>query len=301
MEKYYKSSMNDRNKRCGKAGGRKRRRRKGVLRVRGIAAVTFLLILVTTFWAVVMETGNAEVFGNLTLSNIIYTARNENDTTNIVAGKTKDTKSLSSHIIEAEGLSQDKIPTGCEAVTTVAALRYWKIDITADRFIDKFLPKENFITKNGVIYGADPHKAFAGDPYGSGLGCFSEVIVSSCIRMKSAGIAGMKNLVIENISGTEPDDLEMYIANDIPVIFWATVDMKAPYDGMKYKLHDNSTYMWKSGEHCMLLIGYDSENYFFLDPLKDGKMVSYGKTLVKARYEQMGKQAVAIYKSDVLY
>ena len=53
---------------------------------------------------------------------------------------------------------------------------------------------------------------------------------------------------------------------------------------------------WLANEHCLVLIGYDSSNYYIADPLKDG-ITSYERSLVETRYNQMGKQAVVIYKN----
>lgn len=203
------------------------------------------------------------------------------------------------HMIETEGLSQAGIPTGCESVTTVMALRYQGVDITVEEFIDIFLPKENFYKKDGVIYGANPHEAFAGSPYETGsLGCFSEVIEDSLRTMKEWGIEGTENMVIRNITGAGMEELEDYIAKDIPVICWVTIDMKEPSDGMEYRLTTGGSYTWIAGEHCMLLVGYDGNFYYFRDPLSDGMLVSYEKRLVQARYEAMGKEAVVIYNGE---
>lgn len=203
------------------------------------------------------------------------------------------------HFIEVEGISQAGIPTGCEAVTAVTALRYWNVDITAEEFIEMFLPKENFYKEDGVIYGANPHEAFAGNPYESGsLGCFSEVIEASLNSMKYCGFEGMENMVIQNITGTDMEDLEGYLVKDIPVICWVTIDMKEPGEGMEYRLTTGGSYTWIAGEHCMLLAGYDENYYYFCDPLSEGMLVSYEKVLVKERYEQMGKEAVVIYDGE---
>lgn len=182
----------------------------------------------------------------------------------------------------------------------MAALRYYGIHITAETFIDFFLPKESFYQKNGVIYGPNPHKIFAGSPYEAGsLGCFSEVITTALQSMKSSGAYAMEDMTIMNITGTDMDALEGYLAKDIPVICWVTIDMKKPVAGMKYRLTTGGDYTWMKYEHCMLLVGYDDACYYFRDSLSDGRQVAYQKQLVKARYEAMGKEAVIILKKQL--
>ncbi len=45
----------------------------------------------------------------------------------------------------------------------------------------------------------------------------------------------------------------------------------------------------------MLLMGFDENYYYFCDPLSQGAVVSYEKSLVEQRYEEMGRQAVVVY------
>lgn len=280
---------------AGRRAARRRVRRTGrvlqakrIKRVQRIKRVILTAIFLLAFGTIFLKIKSMIKSGEIELP--------EYDGIHIMEKKAKTEGVPAKHLISVKGLSQEKIPTGCESVAAVTALCYWNVNITAEKFINSYLPKEDFYRKNGGIYGPDPHRAFAGDPYSSGLGCFSEVIVTALSKMKNQNMQGMQGLTIKNVSGTECGELEKYIAKDIPVVFWATINMRAPSDGMKYKLSDNSTYTWKAGEHCLLLIGYDRENYFFCDPLQGGAVVSYGKTLVKTRYEQMGKQAVVMYR-----
>ena len=53
------------------------------------------------------------------------------------------------------------------------------------------------------------------------------------------------------------------------------------------------TYTWLANEHCLVLMGYDNENYYFSDPYK-GAVVKYKKALCQSRYQAFGQQALAI-------
>lgn len=206
-----------------------------------------------------------------------------------------------SNIISLQGISQDGIPTGCESVSTVAVLQHLGIDITANKFIDKFLPCEKFYKKEGMVYGADPDEAFAGDPYETAsLGCYPNVILKALNKMKKSGYPGMNNLTFKNVSGTDLETLAtQYIANQIPVIIWVTINMKPSYEGMQYCLEDGSLYTWTAPEHCVVLCGYDDDSYYIMDPLENGKTVAYPKTLVEQRYHELSKYALVI-SSDSL-
>lgn len=200
------------------------------------------------------------------------------------------------HLIAMNGLSQEGIPTGCEAVSTVTVLQYFGISITPEAFIDGYLPTEEFYYKNDVLYGPNPSSAFCGSPYESGsLGCFPPVCAQAVSAMKEDGYPGCDMLQVQSLLGRSLTDLSReYIARDIPVLIWVTIDMEPSSSGMTYCLADGSSYTWQAGEHCMVLCGSDSRFYYLKDPLSDGKTVAFRKDLVQQRYRELGQQALVI-------
>ncbi len=213
-----------------------------------------------------------------------------------IASESSDTNA-NEKLISMEGLSQDGIPTGCEAVSTVALLQHLGIDISIEEFINTFLPCQSFYRQDGLLYGPDPNEYFAGNPYeSSSLGCYPDVILKALRAMKYTGYPGMENLNFKNVSGTDLDTLvELYIDQDLPVLLWVSIDMKEPYEGMKYYLADGSLYTWTAQEHCTVLCGYDNTNYYLMDPLKGGEIVGYSRKLVETRYDQMQRNAVVVF------
>ena len=188
-------------------------------------------------------------------------------------------------------------PTGCESVSAVMALRHLGVDISVDTFIDDCLdigaPPHY---EDGIRYGCDPYEAFPGDPRSSkGYGCFSPVIERACIRA-----VGTQPYTVERLSGLTLDDLCIrYIKNGIPVIVWATIDMTAPSPGSTWIVRETGrTIQWMTPMHCLLLVGYDDENYYFNDPWRDAA-VAYSRTDSAAAYDGFGRQAVVIYPADV--
>ena len=89
--------------------------------------------------------------------------------------------------------------------------------------------------------------------------------------------------------------LREYIDNDKPVIFWASIDLKETYSGPEWILTDSGErFLWRSNEHCMLLVGYDEENYYFNDPWHDHGVIGYERKLVERRHEEQYEMAVSI-------
>ena len=193
-------------------------------------------------------------------------------------------------IIELDFISQADYPTGCESVTACMALRYMGYDISVDTFIDEYLEKHEISVRNGITYGEDPYKYFIGNPRSrGGYGCFSPVIENTLIK-----IAGSD--AVHNLGGRSIDSIiENYVSNGIPVIMWATIDMGEMSPGNSWYISRiNQIYTWLGGEHCLLLAGFDEDNYYFYDP-QEG-LVAYGKDVVKKRYMEMGGQALALVK-----
>ncbi|MEE1086986.1 MAG: C39 family peptidase [Schaedlerella sp.] len=208
------------------------------------------------------------------------------------------TTSSSKHIIPLHGLSQKDFPTGCESVSTVCVLQYYGIDINVHQFIKDFLPCDTFYWKNGILYGPNPHEFFVGNPYKkASLGCYADVIMKALNKLKRKGISGIGKLSFQKISHATLEQLKQdYINKQIPVILWVTIQMKESFDGMQYHLEDGTLYTWKAQEHCIVLCGYDEENYYIMDPLADGKIVGYQKESVEKRYREMGMLGIVIYK-----
>lgn len=211
------------------------------------------------------------------------------NTTTVISGE---------YVINMEGYNQDTIPTGCESVSAAVVLNYLGIQISPDEFIDRFLPKQEFYMIGEDLYGANPEENFVGNPYVTGsLGCFPPVIIDAVNRLKESGYAQSENITAEELEAVSLEEMcQKYIAKDIPVLVWTTVYMSEPKQGRTYYLEDGTEYTWKSGEHCMVLCGYNESYYYFKDSLSNGETVRYEKNLAERRYYQMGERAMIIMR-----
>lgn len=192
----------------------------------------------------------------------------------------------------------EKWPTGCESVSAVMCLQYWGFDITVDEFIEKYLEKVAFEKRDGELYGADPRKYFAGSPYDpDSFGCYAPVILDAFHRVSKDYIDPEKEeLVCRDLTGVPMDHIiKDCIDRDVPVVFWASIDLKETIVGPEWKLLDSGeTFTWISNEHCMLLVGYDELCYYFNDPWHDHGVIGYEKKLVEKRHKEQYEMAVAM-------
>lgn len=204
------------------------------------------------------------------------------------------------YIIDVPYINQEEYPTGCESVSTTMVLNYWGIDCPVDFFLSTCLKSAELetVTENGreVLYGESPYEYFIGNPYDSdGLGCYAPVIVEALNYLFADD-----QYVALDVSGLSLEQLtQTYILNDIPVIIWATIGMKPSYSSLSWKLKaSGETFNWISGEHCLVLTGFNEHSYLFNDPSGENGTSQYLKGLVTRRYTELGMQAVVIVPND---
>ncbi len=181
--------------------------------------------------------------------------------------------------------------TGCESVTAVMLLQYLGCDISIYDFIDNYLEKEPFTERDGVLYGPSPYEKFVGDPYDrEAMGCYAPVIQKAMQRVLGDGYR-----VLDETGSDIEYLLRSYIDRDMPVVLWATIDLRDIIVGPSWTLRDSGeSFTWLSNEHCMLLVGYDDEHYIFNDPWNNNGIVAYDKATVEDRYIKQHRQAVTV-------
>lgn len=187
-------------------------------------------------------------------------------------------------------------PNGCESVSTVMALQYLGIDVDIDSFIDFYLDRGVTPVVGGI--GPDPDVVYCGDPRStSGWGCNSPVIIKALDKF-----VNVTQYEVSHFYGKSLDYLcTTYIDNDIPVIIWATVgmiDSSASSYYASWSTNDGKQISYNRKLHCLLLVGYDEEYYYFNDPMHmnaDGtKFTGYSKSSVEKAYEILNKQSIII-------
>ena len=182
-------------------------------------------------------------------------------------------------------------PTGCESVSAVMLLQFLGVDITVDEFIEKYLEKQDFEKRDGEMFGPDPRKYFCGSPYDEdSFGCYASVIAGAMKRVLGGAYT------VKDESGTDTAELiRRYIDKGMPVVYWACINMREPVIGPQWKLMDTGQiFTWVSNEHCMLLVGYDGEGYYFNDPYNNNGLIHYPKEVVEERHRAQHMQAVGV-------
>lgn len=212
-----------------------------------------------------------------------------------------------SHLIDAPHIKQNPgWPTGCEIVTATMAVQYIGLNASvADLVAHMPTGPYPYIVPNVERKGANPWKVFPGDPKGTGYGAFSPVIEKTLNSYLSA--SGSNYKAIRLMGYTIEQLCTDYIDKDIPIIFYATnqtsdsakEQLKPSYPGTSWTDYETGEYFtWCAMEHCLLLVGYDENYYYFNDPGRSAKSVKYTRASVEASYRSVLSQAVAIVPKD---
>ncbi len=199
-------------------------------------------------------------------------------------------------------LKQLELKAGCEVYACTVTLQYLGYDIDEFEFADKYLISSPITyDANFQRYGPDMNSAYAGDVYTIyGYGVNSPAMAKSMNKYLRTTDTDKKAVALKNVP---LDELcEKYVINNIPVMVWATTYMHEPYvkaDWIIDYVDENAdsnigdTEQWCQNEHCLALIGFDKEYYYFCDSVS-GEISHYEKEVTNERYNQLGAQAIVV-------
>ena len=193
-----------------------------------------------------------------------------------------------------------ELPVGCEPTCAASVLQMLGFESDKLDFTDNYLGWDDDFTydKHKQSHGPDPRKVFAGNPYKWGYGCTSEVLAESMNRFfaEHAGSSISYNAMAldEDLNSA---DIEKLLDEGVPIIVWATIDMKQLNYRKPSEWYINGTsekYIWYGNSHTLVLCGYDTNCYYFMDPNDKKDITAYLKTAFLNRFEDNGFQAVIV-------
>ena len=200
----------------------------------------------------------------------------------------------------SEVIPQVEFKAGCETYACTMMLQTLGYDMDEYRFLENYLEIHPvYYGDDGNRYGPDMYSGQAGDIYG-GWGVYSPAM-AKYINHYFDDIGETKRAVA--LEGVPLRELcEKYVANDTPVMVWATTWLMEPYEkdswivdyvdeNAKYEIGD--TFTWLQNEHCMVLVGYDDENYYLMDSCA-GEISEFDRETTEERYSQIGMQAIVV-------
>ena len=256
--------------------------------------ILILLIIITASGGSVTNSGSAKSSGQSSELPTSAAAASEAPTEKYQKG--------TSYMIEGvPTIQQSGLSAGCETYACTMLLQYLGYDMDEYEFADNYLicSLTSWSDDGTIHYGPDMHSAMAGTAY-AGFGIYAPAMAKSMNNYLKAVNSTQKATALEGVS---LDDLcRQYIDNDIPVMVWATTWMEEPEVGSTWVVDfvdENATAQigdtveWMEHEHCLVLIGYDKENYYFADSYK-GAVSCFEKGLSQDRYEKIGTMAIVV-------
>ncbi|WP_052345832.1 C39 family peptidase [Paucisalibacillus sp. EB02] len=189
-------------------------------------------------------------------------------------------------------MQKPELPNGCEVTTLASVLHYYGYEVEKTVLADDYLPKVPFEVNDGKLYGANPNKAYAGDPRSKNQGFYSYVPPIMETANKYFGdVNGIHKP--HDLTGTTPEKLLEYIREGIPVIVWTTINQKDPlfdYSWIIRGTKDSINVIRNS--HTVVLTGYSETEVYVMDPLKGN--IAYPKERFFEIYEKAGSHAMVI-------
>lgn len=188
-----------------------------------------------------------------------------------------------------------ELPTGCEVTALAVLLQSLGYDANPVALARHYLPMQEFYISDGLCFGADPDKAFAGSPFtADSYGAYSGAIEETANAYLTYKGSALRARAYQSC------DFELFsdtVKDGKPVLIWVTIDLKESTVSDSWFTLEGEQVCWRSNEHCMVLVTIDEQNGTVLcaDPLKDTEeLCEYELSLFTERFYEMGAQGLII-------
>ena len=189
-----------------------------------------------------------------------------------------------------------ELPNGCEITSLTMLLRYLGFDA------DKLTMAEDYLPRSEKFYGADPELEFMGDPAQSsgescGFYCFEGPIIQAAESYLAAQ-GQAEAWQVTDITGVDAQGLAEQLAAGNPVLVWATIDFKEVRESTKWSWTTAAgrDYTPLVDVHCLVLTGYEGNQFYLSDPLETYESVRQQKFM--EIFTAMGSRAVVITRRE---
>ena len=177
-----------------------------------------------------------------------------------------------------------KYPTGCESVGLYILLKYNGVDTTIDEIVGKLKKGDLPYTVGGTTYGGNPEVEFIGDPRNNySYGVYNKPLADVANSLKSG---------VTSKIGLDFDSVLALVKEGKPVLVWTTINLSKPFKSSTWTYKPTGEKItWISGEHVMVVIGFDPDRVVVSDPYT-GTIRYFDKELFRSRYNYLGKRVL---------
>lgn len=192
-------------------------------------------------------------------------------------------------------LQNPELPNGCEVTSLAMLLK--KAGYAADKgeLFEDYLPHEEIVSEDGVIYGPDPEEVYGGNAadQDGGWYCFETPIIDA----GNAYLQDMgSSLEAVSLTGITKTDFDAFLEEGNAAAVWVTISFADPsYSSYLWICPDGESFHPYSNLHCVVVAGTGETGYQILDPLKGAYEVD-SETFWQV-FTAMGSRAAAIVEN----
>ncbi len=181
-------------------------------------------------------------------------------------------------------LQYPNYPTGCESVAITILLNYHGYDVSVDDVISKLKLGEKPYLEENIWYGGNPELEFIGSPYDiDSYGVYEKTIYDVAITYNNNFVMG---------TGKSLSSLLEIVKKGNPVMVWISYNLAVPYISSSWIYKPTMEKIeWKSGEHAVVIIGYNSKQVIVSDP-STGTIKYFNRNTFESRYNYFGKKNI---------
>ncbi|MCC3356384.1 C39 family peptidase [Bacillus sp. REN16] len=216
--------------------------------------------------------------------------------TKVYAQETNPYREVSNGEIEVfipveEVLQLPELPNGCEITSLTSLFNFFGYRVSKLDMADHYLPKEQFKTINNVLYGPDPHKAYAGNPRQmSGFFTYAPPIVQAAKTYIEEVGAQLEPV---DLSGSSREEIMMELEEGNPVVIWVTLDLSKKKVNYSWNINGtNEKFDAPTNLHAVVLNGYVGDKVHVMNPLHG--QITYDADAFFASYEDLGSHAMTV-------
>ena len=235
---------------------------------------------ISLFNTVVKEVGSFEKIENET--ELLSRKYTENEELLTLLEEDLDRLNKENNVVESEIIQKEKIieerkklvliedsitynqfpkyPTGCESIALYILLKYNGVNnVTPEDIINNLRKGELPYKTDDGVFGGNPEVEFIGDPRNNySYGVYNKPLADVANKYKSG---------INSKIGMSFEDMLNIVKEKRPVLVWTTINLSKPYSGTSWIYKETGEVInWISGEHAVVVIGYNDNNIIVSDP-----------------------------------
>lgn len=184
-----------------------------------------------------------------------------------------------------------ELPNGCEITSLTSVLNFYGHDVSKLDMADHYLPKEPFVTKADVLFGANPYKAYAGNPREeNGFFSYAPPIVQAATTYLGEVDSGLKPV---DLSGSTREEIMKELEMGNPVVIWVTLDLSKVKLNYSWNLHNtDKKFIAPTNLHAVVLNGYVGDKVHVMNPLQG--QVTYNADAFFESFYDLGSHAMTV-------